>query len=165
MRDSVLFPLLILLFHILLLPSFSPSFSSSSQANAQSTILLKEDMITYHKQSSFIKEFEIPINIKELGPKGITTYREGNAWFYHGTNKSSAIIKLNPQNENFTQYKVGGNTVVDNAVINLAGGQLVFDNSSNILWFTDARTNSIGKLNISNGRVELVNVLMCAITR
>jgi hypothetical protein len=77
MRDLVLFPLLILLFHILLLPSFSLSFSSSSQASAQSTILLKEDMITYHKQSNFIKEFEIPINIKELGLKGITTDREG----------------------------------------------------------------------------------------
>jgi len=112
-------------------------------------------MITYHKQSSFIKEFEIPINIKELGLKGITTDREGNAWFYHGTNKSSTIIKLNPQNENFTQYKVGGNTVVDNAIINLAGGQLIFDNnSSNILWFTDARTNSIGKLDISGGKLN-----------
>jgi streptogramin lyase len=70
-------------------------------------------MITYNKQSNFIKEFKIPNNVvggEELGLKGITTDQQGNAWFYHGTNKSSTIIKLNPQNGNFTQYKVGGKT-------------------------------------------------------
>jgi streptogramin lyase len=72
--------------------------------------------------------------------------------------KQKTIIKLNPQNGNFTQYNVGGNTVVDNAIINLAGFQLVFDNNRNILLFTDARTNSIGKLNISSGKVELVDI-------
>jgi streptogramin lyase len=54
----------------------------------------------------------------ELGLKGITTDPQGNAWFYHGINKSSSIIKLNPQNGSFTQYKIGGNIVADDAVIN-----------------------------------------------
>jgi hypothetical protein len=54
----------------------------------------------------------------ELGLKGITIDPQVNAWFYHGINKSSSIIKLNPQNGSFTQYKIGGNIVADDAVIN-----------------------------------------------
>jgi streptogramin lyase len=97
----------------------------SSHAGAQ---LVTEDMIIYNKQSNFIKEFKIPNNLQELGLKGIATDSDGNAWFYHATNKTSTIVKFEPQNENFTQYDVGGNTVVDNAILNLAGGQLIFDN-------------------------------------
>jgi streptogramin lyase len=52
----------------------------------------------------------------------------------------------------------GGNTVVDNAIINLAGGQLIFDKERSIIWFTDARTNSIGKLDTRDGKIELVNI-------
>jgi DNA-binding beta-propeller fold protein YncE len=63
-----------------------------------------------------------------------------------------------PEIENYTQYEVGGNTVVDNAIMNLAGGQLIFDNKRSIVWFTDARTNSIGKLDIRDGKIELINV-------
>jgi streptogramin lyase len=119
---------------------------------------LTKDMITYSKQSNFIKEFKIPNNIQELGLKGITVDSEGNVWFYHATNKSSTVIKFDLKKENFTQYNVGGKTVVDNAIINLAGGQLTFDNKRSIVWFTDARTNSIGKLNTRDGKIELVNI-------
>jgi streptogramin lyase len=79
-------------------------------------------MITYSKQSNFIKEFDIPNNIQELGPKGITTDSDGNAWFYHATGQTTKIIKFEPENENFTQYNVGRKTVDDNTIINLAGG-------------------------------------------
>jgi len=127
---------------------------SYSQTQAQP---LTAGMITYSKQSSFIKEFNIPNNIQELGLKGITTDSNGNAWFYHTTNKTK-IIKFEPGNENFTQYDVGGNTVVDNAIINLAGGQLIFDNDRSSIWFTDARTNSIGKLDTRDGKIELVSI-------
>jgi streptogramin lyase len=120
-------------------------FSSSFFASAQRLITLK-DMVTYHKQSNFIKEFEIPL--QERGLKGITTDAQGNAWFYHSTNHSSTIVKFDATSKKFTQYNVGGNTVVDDAVINLAGGQLLFDNGRNTLWFTDARTNSIGRLDL-----------------
>jgi hypothetical protein len=128
---------------------------SYSQTQAQP---LTAGMITYSKQSSFIKEFNIPNNIQELGLKGITTDSNGNAWFYHTTNKTTKIIKFEPGNENFTQYDVGGNTVVDNAIINLAGGQLIFDNDRSSIWFTDARTNSIGKLDTRDGKIELVSI-------
>jgi streptogramin lyase len=119
---------------------------------------LTKDMITYNKQSNFIKEFKIPNNIQELGLKGITVDSEENAWFYHATNKTSTIIKFEPENKNFTQYNVTGSTVVDNAIINLAGGQLIFDKGRGIIWFTDARTNSIGKLDTGDGKIELVNI-------
>ena len=101
----------------------------------------------------------------ERGLKGITTDSQGNAWFYHSTNKTSTIIKLDIATNKFTQYNVGGNTTVDNFIINLAGGQILYDNSRNVLWFTDARTNSIGKLDVKNSssnssssKVELINI-------
>ena len=141
----------------MLLLVFSFYFYSHSYSQAQNQSLTP-DMVTYSKQSNFIKEFKIPNNIQELGLKGITTDSEGNAWFYHTTNKISTVIKFEPENENFTQYNVEGNTVVENAVINLAGGRLVFDDKRDIVWFTDARTNSIGKLDTRDGKIELINI-------
>jgi hypothetical protein len=38
----------------------------------------------------------------------------------------------------YTLYDVGRKTTVDNAIINLAGGQLVFDGLRNAIWFSDA---------------------------
>jgi streptogramin lyase len=152
MRDS----LMIITMSILVLSFYFYGYSySHSQIQVQSPTA---DMITYSKQSNFIKEFDIPNNIQELGLKGITTDSDGSAWFYHATNKTTKIIKFEPENENFTQYNVGGKTVVDNAVINLAGGQLIFDDKRDTLWFTDARTNSIGKLDTRNGKIELISI-------
>src|SRR5205823_4235953 len=143
--------------------SFASSFFPFLPAKAQSPITLK-DLVKYNRQSSFIKEFPIPL--AERGLKGITTDSQGNAWFYHSTNKTSTIIKLDITTNKFTQYNVGGNTTVDNFIINLAGGQILYDNSRNVLWFTDARTNSIGKLDVKNSnnnnssssKVELINI-------
>jgi hypothetical protein len=155
-KNSISFLSVNIAFCILLLVfSFYFYTYSYSQPIDQS---LTEDMITYNKQSNFIKEFKIPNNLQGLGLKGITTDSEGNAWFYHATNKTSTVIKFDPENENFTQYNVEGNTVVDNAIINLAGGQLVFDSERSIIWFTDARTNSIGKLDTRDGKIELVSI-------
>jgi virginiamycin B lyase len=113
-------------------------------------------MVTYEKQSNFIKEFKIPLT--ERGLKGITTDPLGNAWFYHSTFNNSTILRLEPTTMKFTQYSVPGKTTVDNAIINLAGGQLVFDNDNNVVWFSDARTNSIGKLDVKNGDIQLVSI-------
>ncbi|MGI8831098.1 MAG: Vgb family protein, partial [Nitrososphaeraceae archaeon] len=146
---SIAFCILVLVF------SFYFYTYSYSQPIDQS---LTEDMITYNKQSNFIKEFKIPNNLQGLGLKGITTDSEGKAWFYHATNKTTTIIKFDPEIDNFTQYDVRGDTVVDNAIVNLAGGQLIFDNKRSIVWFTDARTNSIGKLDTRDGRIELVDI-------
>jgi len=79
---------------ILLVFSFYFYAHSYSQAQNQS---LTQDMITYNKQSNFIKEFKIPNNMQELGLKGITVDSDGNAWFYHTTNKTSTIIKFDPK--------------------------------------------------------------------
>jgi virginiamycin B lyase len=135
------------------------SWSSFPQANAQPITL--KDLVTYSKPSNFIKEFKTPL--QERGLKGITTDILGNAWFYHSTYNSSTIFKLDPTGMRFTQYKIEGKTVVDKFIIDLAGGQLAFDNKRNMIWFTDARTNSIGKLSANDrggiiGKVELVNI-------
>ncbi len=114
-------------------------------------------MVTYQKQSSFIKEFEVPV--KELGLEGIATDTQGNVWFLHSTNKTSTVFKFNPGNGQFNQYPVQGETVADNAIINLAAGHLVFfDRENSGVWFTDARTNSIGKLDIQNGTIQLIKI-------
>src|SRR6266581_4339896 len=146
-----------LLLSILFLLVTSFSISSSflfypSVANAQPITL--KDMVSYEKQSNFIKEFKIPLT--ERGLKGITTDTLGNAWFYHSTFNDSTILRLEMTTMKFTPYSVSGKTTVDNAIINLAGGQLVFDNGNNVIWFTDARTNSIGKLDVKSGDIQLV---------
>jgi streptogramin lyase len=110
----------------------------------------------YEKRSNFIKEFKVPIN--ERGLKGITTDNEQNVWFYHATTNNSTIMKMSEESYNFTEYSIPGNTTADSAVINLAGGQLLFDNISNAIWFTDARTNSLGKLDIKTSKIELFSI-------
>lgn len=114
-----------------------------------------EDLVKYTKSSNFIKEFEIPL--EERGLKGITTDPDENEWFYHSTNSTSKIIKME-QSGRFEEYDVLGNTVVPNYVVQLAGGQLVFDETRNALWFTDARTNSIGKLDTESGQIHLIPI-------
>jgi len=135
--------------------SISSSFLFSPSVTHGQPITLK-DMVTYEKQSNFIKEFKIPLTGRGL--KGITTDTLGNAWFYHSTFNSSTIVRLEPITMKFTEYSVPGKTIVDNAIINLAGGQLVFDNGNNVIWFTDARTNSIGKLDVKSGDIQLVSI-------
>lgn len=130
------------------------SFSLISQAFAQSISV--EDMVTYTKQSGFIREFAVPI--KELGLKGVTTDNNENVWFYHSTNKTSTIFRFDSKTESFTQYNVGGDTTVETPIINLAGGQLTFDKLRNVIWFTDARTNSIGKLHVNEEKIELIPI-------
>jgi streptogramin lyase len=92
-------------------------------ANAQ--IITPEEMVTYQKQSSFIKEFQVPV--KELGLEGIATDAQGNVWFLHSTNKTSIVFKLDADNGQFNQYPIQAETAADNAIINLAAGHLVLD--------------------------------------
>src|SRR5213593_74789 len=115
-----------------------------------------DELVTYEKHSSFIKEFPIPST--ERGLRGIATDSEGNAWFLHSTNKTSTIFKLEPESGKFTQYPINGETAADNPVINLAAAQLVFDKVRNAIWFTDARINSIGKLDEESGQIKLWQV-------
>lgn len=120
---------------------------------AQLQINTPEDLVTYHKKSNFIKDLDVPVI--ERGLRGITTDSDGNVWFLHSTNKTSTIFELAPETSKFTEYPVKGETVADVPVINLAAGQLVFDKERDAIWFTDARVNSLGKLERATGQVTL----------
>ena len=124
------FFLLPILFLLVTSFSISSSFLFSPRVTHGQPITLK-DMVSYEKQSNFIKEFKIPLTGRGL--KGITTDTLGNAWFYHSTFNSSTIVRLEPITMKFREYSVPGKTIVDNAIINLAGGQLVFDNGNNVI--------------------------------
>lgn len=139
---------------VVLILSYTFSMLTSIQLLAQQPS--PQNFVTYEKRSNFIKEFKVPIT--ERGLKGITTDNEQNVWFYHATANNSRIMKLSEESYNFTEYSIAGNTTADSAVINLAGGQLLFDNISNAIWFTDARTNSLGKLDIKTSKIELFSI-------
>jgi streptogramin lyase len=119
---------------------------------------VNQQFVTYQKQSNFIHEFNLPPSVDQHGLKGITTDSQGNPWFYHQTNKTSTIMKFSLANNNFSSYPVQGKTVTDNPVINLAGGQMIYDDKRNSIWFTDARINSLGSINIQNGKNALYRI-------
>jgi virginiamycin B lyase len=131
-------------------------FAFAQQQPQQQIPSATDELVTYQKHSNFIKEFPIPL--KDRGLRGITTDLEGNAWFLHSTNESSTIFKLEPESGKFTQYPINGDTVADDPVINLAAAQLVFDEERDAIWFTDARINSIGKLDEASGQIKLWQV-------
>jgi streptogramin lyase len=81
---------------------------------------------------------------------------QGNPWYQ--TNKTSVIMKFNIANNTFDSYAVEGTTVTDNPVINLAGGQLIYDQKRDSIWFTDARINALGSLDLQNGKVALYRI-------
>ena len=120
---------ILLLVPVPLFLAFLPPQTTNGQ------LITLKDLVTYQKQSNFINEFKIPL--QDRGLKGITIDSHSNPWFYHSTNKSSTVVRLEMAGMRFTQYNVGGKTTVDNAIINLAGGQLVFDGVRNTIWFTD----------------------------
>ena len=124
--------------------------------NVDAQQIEQEELVQYTKTSNFIKEFKIPLDT--LGLKGITTDSQGNAWFYHATNVTSTIIKFEPETGIFTTYSIEGQTQSNDPIINLAGGMIIYDKSKNLIWFTDARTNSIGNINIESGKVQLVSI-------
>ena len=143
------------LFVVTLLLSLTYTFLASPSIQLLAQQSSAQNYVTYEKRSNFIKEFKIPIN--ERGLKGIATDSEENVWFYHAASNGSMIMKMS-KGHNFTKYSIPGNTRVDSAVINLAGGQLLSDNTSNVIWFTDARTNSLGKLDIKSNKIELFSI-------
>lgn len=144
--------LFVVILILILIYTFFPSSSIDLLAQQSPT----QNYVTYEKQSNFVKEFKIPINDKGL--KGLTTDSEQNVWFYHATSNGSLIMKMSKEGANFTKYTIPGNTTMDSAIINLAGGQLLFDNASNVIWFTDARTNSLGKFDIESNKIELFSI-------
>lgn len=128
----------------------------SSQLSSLSNPSSVKDIVTYHKQSNFIHEFDVPVN--QSGLRGITTDAQGNPWFYHQNNKTSTLMKFNIANNSFNAYQVEGRTLTDNPVINLAGGQVIFDAKRNTIWFTDARLNALGSFDMNDNTVALSSV-------
>ena len=48
--------------------------------------------------------------------------------------------------------------MTDNPVINLAGGQLIYDQKRNNIWFTDARINALGSFDIQSGKIAIYRI-------
>ena len=101
--------------------------------NIQGQLQQQTDYIKYQYKSDFIEEFDIPIDNNETGLKGITTDSKNNVWFYHNSNTSSTIIEFNPSNKTFIKYPIVKETIVDNAITNLAGGQIIFDKTRDLI--------------------------------
>lgn len=118
--------------------------------------LTEDEFVTYSRNSSFIKEFQVPVD--DFGLRGITTDTLGNVWFHHSTNKASEIIKFVPETSQFTKYAIEEKTQTSDAIISLSGGQLIYDKDRNVIWFTDARTNSIGKLHVESNDIDLYRI-------
>ncbi len=133
-------------------------YSSAQLTSLSTPPNVNLQFVTYQKQSDFIHEFNLPTSIDRHGLKGITTDSDGNPWFYDQTNKTSTIMKFNASNNTFSSYPVEGKTVTDNPVINLAGGQMIYDGQRNSMWFTDARLNALGSIDIKSGKIALYRI-------
>ncbi len=112
-----------------------------------------DELVTYERQSIFIKEYQVPF--EERGLRGIVLDNSGNVWFHHSTTDTSSLVMFDPSKAEFAEYQVGGKTVADDAVINLASAQLVFDDTRNAVWFTDARINSVGMFDVRSKETVL----------
>ena len=148
-----------LLFFLTVL-SFLPiiQHSSAQVSSLSNPPNVNQQLVTYQKKSNFFHEFNLPLSVDQRGVKGIATDYQGNPWLYYQTNKTSKIIKFNIVNNTFTSYPVEGKTVTDSPVINLAGGQLIYDQKRNSIWFTDARINALGSLDIQSGKVAIYRI-------
>ena len=124
--------------------------------NSNTGPITTENLVTYAKHSNFIKEFPVPI--QEHGLKGVTVDPQGNPWIYYSTNRTTTIFKFDPTKQTFSQYPITGQTVADDPIINLAACHLVYDNATNSVWFADARTNSMGKLDVASGNAQLLPI-------
>ncbi|QLH06343.1 virginiamycin B lyase family protein [Nitrosopumilus ureiphilus] len=129
-------------------------FFSSNDIFAQEIQL--DEFLTYSKQSNFIKE--IPFPTEEFGLSGITTDKNGNAWTYYATQNSSLISKFDPVAEEFSKFDITKMTQTEDIIINLSGGHIIYDELRNTIWFTDARTNSIGKFSIENEQMDTIDI-------
>ena len=127
---------------------------SSGSVFAQETSL--DEFVTYSKQSNFIKE--IPFPTEEFGLRGITTDKNGNVWIYHATQNTSLISKFDPITKEFSNFDITETTTTNDVIVNLSGGHIIYDEFRNVIWFTDARTNSIGKFNIENEQMDMISI-------
>ena len=152
MSKQIGFALLILLF--IFVSSIIIYEGSSQRSSIPNLVNTDQQLVNYQKQSNFIHEFNVP-NLNEKGLRGIVTDSDGNPWFYHQTNKTSTLIRFNHINDSFSSYPIEGATITDNSIINLGGGQLIYDEKRQRIWFTDARLNALGCIDTQSGKIEL----------
>lgn len=131
-------------------------FSFLSYGDIFAQEISNDEFVTYSKKSNFIKE--IPFPNEEFGLRGITTDKNGNAWIYHATQNTSSISKFDPVTERFSNFDILKKTNTKDVIVNLSGGHIIYDESRNTIWFTDARTNSIGKFNIESQQMDTIDV-------
>ncbi len=143
-QSTALFLLSVILFSFL---SFSSVFAQE---------ISNDEFVTYSKKSNFIKEISIPVD--DFGLRGITTDKNGNVWIYHATQNASSIFKFDPVTEKFSNFDILKKTNTKDVIVNLSGGHIIYDEPRNMVWFTDARTNSIGKFNIENQQIDTINI-------
>jgi streptogramin lyase len=151
-------PIYLLVSTVILFVPSSIQGTYSQLSSFSSPLNINQQFVIYQKNSNFIHEFNLPASVDQHGLKGITTDLHGNPWFYDQTNKSSMIMKYALANNTFSSYLVVGKTVTDNPVINLAGGQLIYDQKRNNIWFTDARINALGSFDIESGKIVLYRI-------
>ncbi|MGH9909464.1 MAG: virginiamycin B lyase family protein [Nitrososphaerales archaeon] len=111
---------------------------------------LPDKMVYYTKASLYVKEYNVPTTDSDI--RGIAVDNKGDVWFYQ-TNASS-VARFIPSNGAFIQYATNSPLIAKQSVVNLAGGQITFDGNGNV-WFTDARSNSIGKIERISGAVTM----------
>lgn len=155
MLGQMVVPLLVLV--IILAFSLVLHEGSSQPSGIDTSVITDKQTVTYQKQSNYIHEFNVP-NLKEKGLKGIVADSDGNPWFYYQTNKTSTIIRFDPLNDTFSFYPIEGTTITDNSIINLGGGQLIYDEKRKSIWFTDARLNALGSIDTQNGKIEVYKI-------
>jgi len=115
-----------------------------------------DSFLKYSKESNFIKE--IPFPTEEFGLRGIATDKNGDVWMYHATQNTSMISKFNPTTEEFLKFDITKMTETEDVIINLSGGHVIYDEFRNMIWFTDARTNSIGKFDIETEHMDMIDI-------
>lgn len=129
------------------------SFLSYEDVFAQEST---DEFVAYSKKSNFIKEILFPN--QDLGLRGITTDKNGNAWIYHSTQNASSIFKFEPVTEKFSNFYILKKTNTKDVIVTLSGGHIIYDESRNTIWFTDARINSIGKFNIESQQINTIDI-------
>ncbi|MGH9877787.1 MAG: virginiamycin B lyase family protein, partial [Nitrososphaerales archaeon] len=68
-----------------------------------------------------------------------------------------SIARFIPFNSTFIQYAINAPSMAEQSVVNLAGGLLTFDKNGNV-WFTDARSNSIGRIEHNSGGITMFQI-------
>lgn len=114
---------------------------------------LSDKMLYYTKTTKYVKEYDFPVYNSDI--RGIAVGDNGDVWFY--LTNASSLARFIPSSGTFTQYPIIAPLVAKQSIINLAGGLLTLDKNGDI-WFTDAKSNSIGKNERNSGVITMYQI-------